>query len=176
MIYVLKDDIDLRVKVDARDLDRAMERLIADTEFALKKQRTLSPELKTLGSDMLAVFMTTHQSMRLLCKQDKRLPLLAADAASLSREQVEKLYTLALIIEEPKKWIRQYLRNNWKAMYERLLLDQQEYKHLSRITEFVNKAGAQMIEQMRHCPTRSAGRGYEVIVSDRAKSNKVSVL
>lgn len=146
-----------------------MERLLDNTEFALKKQHKLSSELKTLGSDLLAIFMTTHQSMRLLIKQDRRFPLLAADGVSLSREQVEKLYTLALIIEEPKRWIRQYLRNNWKAMYEGLLLDQEECKHLSRITEFVNKGGAEIIERMRHWPSKSTKRGYEVVVSDQAK-------
>jgi len=82
---------------------------------------------------------------------------------------VEKLYALALIVNEPEPWIRQYLRNDWKAMYEHHLREQDEYHLLSRYTESF-KYGAKALERMRHWPDKYAKRGYVVHVSERARN------
>jgi len=169
MVYKLTGDIDLKGKVDARDLDIAAERLIFDTEFALKQQPNVCPELKTLAADLLRLFITTHQSIRFLFRQNKKSPLFASDAISLCREQVEKLYVLALIIEDPEKWTMQYLRSNWKDMYARHLLDTEEYTLLPRFKQYMTKLGPKELERMRHWPSRESKLGYKVIVSERAK-------
>jgi hypothetical protein len=129
----------------------------------------LYPELVTLGRDILSLFVITHQSMRVLIGRKKRNPLLFVDAGSLCREQVEKLYALALIMNDPELWIRQYLRNDWKAMYEHHLREQDEYQLLSRTTAFF-KYEAKTLERMRHWPDKSAKRGYVVHVSERARN------
>lgn len=169
MAYTLADDIDLKGKINARVVDAKMETLLADTKFALRQQSHLYPELITLGRDILSLFVITHQSIRVLIAQKKRNPLLFVDAGSLCREQVEKLYALALIISDPEPWIRQYLRNDWKAMYERHLREQDEYHLLSRTTAFF-KYEAKTLEGMRHWPDKSAKRGYVVHVSERARN------
>ena len=100
MTYRLADDIDPTERIDVRVVDEKMARLLADAEFAFTRQTALSPELKTLVADLLRVFITTHQSMRELIAKEKKNPLLFGDAGSLCREQVEKLYMLALVIDK----------------------------------------------------------------------------
>jgi hypothetical protein len=155
MPYTLTDDIDLKGRIDARIVDGKMETLLADTRFALRQQSHLYPELITLGRDILSLFVITHQSIRVLIGQEKRHPLLFVDAGSLCREQVEKLYALALIMNDPEPWIRQYLRNDWKAMYEHHLREHDEYHLLSRTTPFFKYEG-KTLERMRHWPDKSA--------------------
>src|SRR5580704_8136774 len=101
-------DIDEAGAIDVEDLDVPMIRVVNDVEYALTKQRDVLLELRTLGSDILQLFVTTHKSMRSLIQQGD--PLLANDALSLCREQVEKLFVLTLVAQEPEKWINQYLR------------------------------------------------------------------
>jgi hypothetical protein len=162
------DDIELG-EVDIFEIDQSMERILADTGYAATKQRNLYPELRTMLPDLLDLFMTTHRSMRQLIKLEDDDPLLAADAMSIGREQVEKLYIVALLLENPKYWVTQYLRNNWKAMYEHLLLEREDYKGITRAEHFIYEYAPKALDMMRHWPTKSSKRGYTVIVSDRAK-------
>lgn len=169
MLYKHTDDIDIEASIDVLDLDEALGKVVNAIQYALTKQEHLPSALKTLGEDLLGLFITTHKSMRLLIGQEENFPLLASDAMSICREQVEKLYVLALIIEKPQRWINQYLRNHWRAMYERYLLDKEEFDLLERFQKFLDEGAPVMMDKMRHFPDKSKKRGYEIIVSKRAK-------
>jgi hypothetical protein len=168
MIYVHRTDIKRTPGINVRDLDRALARVIGDIEFAVTKQGHLSAESKQLIPNLLSQFLTTHESILALIRKVKRNPLLATDAVSLCREQVEKLYILALIVERPSKWIRQYLRNNWQSMYERHLTVRDEYREMERFKDFI-ELQRRTLDRMKRWPNKDSKRGYVLLVSDRAE-------
>jgi hypothetical protein len=167
MVYEHKADIDRLPGINVRTVDRILEKVVADVEFALKKQDHLSPEVRELVPNILSLFLTTHESMLVLIRKVKRSPLLVTDAMSLCREQIEKLYVLALIFEDSEKWVKQYLRNNWRSMYERYLLERDEYKALPRFREFTRDR-RRILERIRRWPNKQSKRGYKIMVSNAA--------
>jgi hypothetical protein len=115
------------------------------------------------------VFDTSHLVIRdniaLSIKHD-RYPILA-DAMSLTREQVEKLYIAALFLDNPDKWHIQYLRNAWRKKYEEYLLELEEIKGNERFDEYLDVHFSNFLEESRrlHFP----GKKQKIIVSVKAK-------
>jgi hypothetical protein len=55
-----------------------------------------------------------------------------ADPMSLAQEQIEKVYVVMLLLEEPERWTERYLKDEWRKTYERHLLDFDERSGLER--------------------------------------------
>jgi hypothetical protein len=82
---------------------------------------------KTFGGVMDEIFQTflrTHKSIALLLKEAENDPGHLSDARSLVREQIEKIFVVALLLEDPPKWIRVYFQDDWRRLhkYEEMLL------------------------------------------------------
>ncbi len=45
------------------------------------------------------------------------------DAMSLAPEQIEKVYSVALLLEDPQKWTIRYVKEDCRKHYEHYLLD-----------------------------------------------------
>jgi hypothetical protein len=72
-----------------------------------------------------------------------------ADAMSLTREQIEKVYVVALLLENPRRWTIIYLKDDWRRRYERFLLEREERSGLERFKGFYDEAFADEIENER---------------------------
>jgi len=103
-------------------------------------------------------------------------PELVADACSLQREQVEKVFEILLLKSDPRRWVIRFFRNSWKAHYEELLHAQEEKLALDRYRPFLTNLGPDTIDRMRSLPAEP-GKRPTTIVSVRAmKGVKVRYL
>jgi hypothetical protein len=161
--------------VNIRKTDALMSEMINSTKFALKhrynfnKKIAEESQLISFLNGQLLLYRTTHRSIRLLLAHAYRKKdyTVVPDAASLVREQVEKIYMVALVLSNPHKWIKQYLRNAWRSDYERFLLEIEEHGDNPRYEEFLQKHYPEFLTKGQRPPV---GRGKpKTIVSDYAK-------
>jgi len=52
------------------------------------------------------------------------------------REQVEKVFAIALLCDDPDKWSVVYMKDDWRRFYEHYLVQRDETKNLPRIQQF----------------------------------------
>lgn len=174
MPYAPIDDIpDIETSgVHIKKLDAAMASVVENVRFALIKPSNLKShskddkELVQLLQDLLLVFLTTHESIRVLLRRAYRrgeYPVVA-DAVSLVREQVEKIFTIALLLQNPPQWIKIYLRSDYRRHYEEWLLRKEELGHLPRHQNYLHNLYPAFLEQIR-TPVASVRVGPEILVS-----------
>ncbi len=131
MSYHHTDDIDGSQVFDANDLDEQMRlvvhRVVATFHTLPKHDATFSSVMEVL----LRTFLSTHKSIRLLFKEAKSDPDYASDATSLVREQVEKVFVVTLMLDDPQRWVGVYFKDDWRKFYEyEVLLNDEERKNL----------------------------------------------
>jgi len=88
---------------------------------------------------------------------------MTADAVSLVREQVEKVYVISLIVDNQRRWTKQYFRNQWRWRYEHFLHIQRDDGGKPRFQEFLVEH-PKRLEKGRVIP-RTFGGKREVLVS-----------
>lgn len=131
-------DIDLEKALDAEDFDDRLARVVHPLALAFEQAEDLDESFCRLVAGMLRQFLWTHKSIRLLMKNREENPAGMADAMSLAREQVEKVYTVALLLEDPEKWTERYLKDAWRNDYERHLIEAHERHDLERYEDYLN--------------------------------------
>jgi hypothetical protein len=160
-----------KIAMSAKKLDTLMHDVITSTRFALKnpsnfkKTSHYNKELSGLLSDQLLMFPITHSSIREIVKaayRKKYYPVVG-DAISLAREQVEKVFVVALLLNNPNKAFWQYLRATWKNEYEAYLLQKEEQAENKRFDEFLGKTLPKRLENLRKPFTSKRRR--EILVS-----------
>ncbi len=160
--------------VDAQELDPMMNSVIEATRFALnhrgnfKKQVAGESELIYILRSQLLLFSTTHKSLRIILASayNNKDYALVPDATSLVREQVEKIYIVALFVDNPRKWIMRYSRTAWRTDYDRYLLELEEFGEIERQEEFLTKHYPEYLEKIRR---PLVGKKLETVVSNFAK-------
>jgi hypothetical protein len=160
--------------INIKTFDPQVYEVIEATRFAirhpanLKKRNDYDRELVGFLDSHLTLFKLTHGSLRVLlghAYRKKHYPTVA-DATSLCREQVEKVFNVALLLNNPDKWVKRSLRSSWKTDYEGLLLEGEEQADNPRFKEFLTKYVPEYVEKTRNPPTSKRKR--EVIVSKLA--------
>jgi len=140
VIYKHADDIDLSKAYRRDEADEVMLRAANLTISGLEDDGNLDDNFRPLSVDLLKVFLSTHRSICLLLAQEEDDPYLGADALSLAREQVEKVFAVALLCEDPPRWARTYLEDSWRRTFERYLLERVERQGLPRFQGFFPQA------------------------------------
>lgn len=166
-----------KLKVDIRKLTPLMHEVIATTRLALnhrynyRRRFDYDDELQNFLKNQLLIYSTTHNSLHILLKHvvSKEDYPPTVDAASLVREQIEKVFQIALVLSNPKKWIKQYLRGNWRTDYETYLLALEEHGENPRFKKFLEKDYVDHLKGGQRPPTRSSTRASEIIVSEFSK-------
>lgn len=148
MIYKHTDDIDLSKDYNRAEADNKLLPAVNLTIQDLERRTVLDANFRSVCAGQLKVFLSTYRSISLLLGQEKNDPLLGADALSLGREQIEKLFAISLLCEEPERWSRTYVENAWVTWFERYLLEKAERQGLPRWQGFVQQAYTN-IESMR---------------------------
>jgi len=67
------------------------------------------------------MFSITHYSIREVVRaaEKHKQYALMGDALSLAREQVEKVFIIAALLDDPNRAFKQFLRSSWKNEYEK---------------------------------------------------------
>jgi len=161
-------------RVDFRELNLLLRNVLTTTRIALNQNYNLKHppdeprELRSLLKSQLLIFASTHDSIHILigrALRKKQYPLVA-DAASLVREQIEKVFIVALVLSSPHKWIKQALRGSFRTDYEEYLLRMEEQGREPRFHQHLHKEYPQFFEGLqRHRVSRTR---TEIIVSDYA--------
>src|SRR5262245_58282001 len=155
------------LEVDILDLDAQMRKALYSIRSALRHS-VLKRETQSFFADLLKVFDTSHLFVREIIALSIKYyrSSICADAMSLTREQVEKLYVAALFLVNQDKWLIQYLRNAWRKKYEEYLLELEEIKGNERFDEYLDVHFTNFLEDARHI--HFPGRKQKIIVSVKA--------
>jgi hypothetical protein len=147
MPYQPVEDVpDIETKaINIKKLDPIMYEAIEATRFAVrhrynfKKKVREELELISILRSQLLLYKSTHQSLRIILGKAYRTKTysLVPDAASLLREQIEKIYVISLFLSDTSKWLLHYTRSAWRTDYETYLLEREEYGAITRHREFL---------------------------------------
>ena len=97
--YTHTQDIHLTDSIDGVKVDDQQARVLNPLAIRFERSEDLGASFRALMADMLRQFLSTHESIRVLMKNRKANPRGMADAMSLAREQLEKVYVVALLLE-----------------------------------------------------------------------------
>lgn len=143
--------------------DKQMRDLLHSTRYCLnhpsnlRKPNDFKLAISEIITNQLHMFSITHYSIREIVKAAIRSELypIVTDALSLTREQVEKVFIIAALLDNPNEGFKKYWRSSWKVKYERYLLDQEEHKENDRFDDFLLKTIPKQLEKMRRDPIRN---------------------
>jgi len=147
--YAHTQDIDPAESIDAVQVDDQVKRVVNPLALGFEGSGDLGASFRALMADMLRQFLGTHESIRLAMKNREANPRGMADAMSLAREQIEKVYVVALLLEDPEPWTERYVKEAWRKSYERHLLDKDERSGLPRYKQFLDDQDDSLEEERK---------------------------
>jgi hypothetical protein len=142
-------DIDRKRQVALNDLDSRQSAAVHRVALALDDAKQPNVMTATLLADVLRSYLGTHSSIRLLLDQRNQHPEFGADAVSLVREQIEKVFLTSLFLADWQKYVPIYFEEDWCRKYRYFLIDKQERQDLTRSKEFFDKYGPKHFESRR---------------------------
>ena len=154
--HPVTSDIDPTIKVDADELDRSVNSCVARATEALNSVASNYSDQDT--NEISLVFramQSTHKSIRILLKE--KLKPTSVDALPLARVQLESLYAICLMLEDPK-WVRVYVKDGWKKLYKQALLQKEETKRLPRWAGYLNQWQSYIDKHTNICGVTEAER------------------
>jgi hypothetical protein len=132
--YVHTADIDPAIVKSGATWEGLANICVTAAEKALETPPTgYTPTQRNSLTDTFASMKVTHRSIRLLVALDDEKPE-SVDALVLARLQLEGLYTLCLLTEQPEH-VDRFVKEAWKRQYIRYLLMREETKGLDRFVE-----------------------------------------
>lgn len=135
--------------LDHQSVSEQMGVAVYRTIDAFERAKPVPPLAGSYVVHHLKQFLATHHSMRLLIVASDKDKLLVGDAVSLAREQVEKVFVIALMLDDPVRWGTAYQRYGWRKFYEEHILKEFECQHLERFADFLTQTGPPVIENLR---------------------------
>jgi len=127
-------DIDLEARFDAPKADVIVNQCVSQVTDSLKNESNHLSEIERGHLTQIFFAMkNTHLAIRKLLEQEDKNPI-SVNAMPLVRNQLETLFALCLITEQPET-VSLYLKDGWKRLYVRHLWFREESKGLPRIKE-----------------------------------------
>jgi hypothetical protein len=167
--YQHSEDIDETRSSFIPRLNEQMTTCVYRIVAAIDNHPNLDSEFKSAVTLVLKSTLFTHKSITVLLRhgneekydpdagKDKDVPstdmTLSADAMSLVREQLEKVFVVALLCDDPQKWVQAYLKDDWRRFINHYLTQRDELRTLPRASQFYDVIAPEMIENYR----KSAG-------------------
>jgi hypothetical protein len=143
-----KDDIDTDRLLDVHVLDAHVKQCASVITGALKTPPPgYSLEQASHMSWMFDAMRFTHTTIRNLLAKGTKSPE-SVDALPLARMQLEALYSVCLMVQSPT-FVDIYLKSWWRDVYVQFVLDRQERQGLPRFSEYINKTGMPVLEELR---------------------------
>lgn len=117
------------------------------TKTELYRLDKLSEDFRVISTLLLKSFLTTHKTIIHILRfqneekedSNKTVMLHGPDAMSLVREQIEKVFVVTLLCNDPINWTEKYMKDEWRRAFEYRLKLKAENQNLPRFTEFHNK-------------------------------------
>jgi hypothetical protein len=103
----------------------------------------------TLLAEILRSFLGTHMSIRLLLAEQDKRPVVAADAVSLAREQIEKIFLISLLKSDWKTYVPLFFEEDWCRRFRYFLILKKEREHLTRFHDFFRSTELESFEKRR---------------------------
>lgn len=145
--YPITVDIDPDAHIDVLVLDKQVAMCVAAVSEALKCPSPTLSEFQRMHFDELFHSMKwTHASIRDLLRHETKKPM-SVDAMPLVRTQLESLYAICLLVETPS-YLSVYLKDSWKKLYIRFLLQREECRGLGRFSKYLNEEALPNLERM----------------------------
>ncbi len=143
-----KTDIDVSRHLDVSVIDGLVKRCVAASTDTLKSPISRYSELQRAHITwMFEAMGSTHVTIRSLLTQGPKTPA-CVDALALARLQLEALYSVCLMVQEPR-FVDSYVKSFWRDNYVRFLLEREERKHLRRFDRHLNQNGERLLENLR---------------------------
>lgn len=163
-------------RVNFKVLNSLMHQTITTMRVALKNHNNMNKgydyrdELCEYLRNQLLIYGVTHNSIHILVRYvlNKKYYPAVVDAASLAREQIEKIFSITLVLSNPHKWIKQYLRGAWRTQYQKYLLSLEEHGENPRYEEFLQKSFIGGLTKAQRVKTKNSRRP-ETIISGFAR-------
>jgi hypothetical protein len=127
-----RKDIDLDARYDAPQIDAIVNRCVAQVTDTLDKPTSYFTERDR--GHLIQLFFSmksTYLAIRKLLEHEDKSPI-SASAMPLVRIQLETLFALCLMVEQPET-ISLYVKDGWKRFYVRHLWFKEESKALARV-------------------------------------------
>jgi hypothetical protein len=120
---------------------------VAAVSEALKSPiPTLSEFQRVHFTQLFHAMKWTHASIRDLLRHETKKPM-SVDAMPLVRTQLDSLYAICLLVEAPS-YLSVYLKDSWKKLYIRFLLQREECRGLGRFSKYLNEQALPNLERM----------------------------
>ncbi|HEY1800953.1 MAG TPA: hypothetical protein VGG46_08470 [Terriglobales bacterium] len=143
-----KTDIDVDKRVHVSLVDGHVKRCVAAVTDTLKHSPAGYSDLQTAHVRWIFDAMGfTHVTIRNLLAEGTKAPA-CVDALVLARLQLEALYSICLMVQDPA-FIDIYVKRFWRDAYVRFLLEREERKGLARFDEYINQRALPLIEDLR---------------------------
>jgi hypothetical protein len=162
MQYSLNEDIESGVIDRARveSLNREMSTVTNRLVLRADERRDLDPEFNLVLQFLLRSFPTTHESMIAILRHRNEAKFdgdelksavtkFGSDAMLLARDQLEKVFTITLLLSDPERWFRIYSQDDWRRQYEKYLYEKSEKENLERFGEYHDLIAPAALEKLR---------------------------
>lgn len=141
-------DIDLTRHLSAPDLDGHVKQCASAVTNALKTPPPgYSQDQAAHMGWMFDAMRFTHTTIRNLVAKGTNSPE-CVDSLALARQQLEALYSVCLMVQDPS-FVDIYIKSFWRDAYVQFLLIRLEQQGLPRFSEYLNKTGLSLMEQLR---------------------------
>jgi hypothetical protein len=147
--YEHTEDIDEAGAIDAQVLNRALSNSVLTVANAFTSRQDLPRMFRSIIQSILQDFITTHKSIIILLTDQSHDMRLGGDALALAAQQVEKVFILSLLLDDPKRWTEAYIKDDFQRFYEYHLRTTMETGRLSRFEHFNFGTAPGYLEQMR---------------------------
>ncbi len=142
-------DIDPDLVVSLNDLDIQQRTAVNRVALALDDANDPNVMTATLLAEVLRTFLGTHTSIRILLAERDKRPVVAADAVSLVREQIEKIFLVSQLLSDWRKYAPVYFEDDWCRRFRYFLVQKKDREGLERFQEFYSVIGPQEFEKRR---------------------------
>jgi hypothetical protein len=163
--YSLKDDIENDVidRTRVERLNQEMTTVIGRLMLRLDERRDLDAQFALVLRFLLKSFLITHESVIAILlhnneekfqkKGNESTPVVSRfgpDAMLLVRDQLEKVFTITLLLSNPERWMKIYNQDDWRRLYEKYLYEKSEKSNLSRFDDYHGSTAPQALEKLRN--------------------------
>src|SRR2546425_899362 len=134
--YHHTSDIDVNRKFDANEWMGLLNVCVGRATKALEDAaRGYDDVLRHHISDVFTSMAATHRTIRKLLADAGPDSPEGVDVLTLARVQLEGLYTICIMLEDPQ-YVNIYLQDHWAKQYVKFLLMREETKSLPRWNEY----------------------------------------
>jgi hypothetical protein len=130
--YIHSTDFEFERHGDAREFDKIATVCVGRATTALETPGRGYTKLQCdhIG-DVFRSMRATHRTIKRLLDHDGPIDPETVDTLALARIQLECLYAVCLMLEDPK-YVTYYMQDYWRKKYVQYLLDKEETKNLAR--------------------------------------------